>query len=582
MFDVVFRRSTRIFCLALVVLFAAISVSPRWIAPETLALASMDEHSSDETPPTLRFNGLRHYIRVVGLAPFTVTISDDTAISRVEFYLDTQLLSGIDVVPNVPTINIPYVWNSALATNGKHTLRAKAFDTAGNSQTIVVVVICHNFAVTPPTGNNISLNPATVYQTMSGWEVTGEAGQLHSPAWNNYKNALLDQAVNDLGINRIRAEIKSGIENPTDYYAQWRAGVINESQYNSKRYEIINDNSNPNTVNPNGFKWTQLDAIFDDLVIPLKQRLSARGENLWVSICYVDFGSSAFEHKDNPAEYAEFVTAAYQHIQARYGFVPNSWEIILEPDTETAAWSAEQLAQAVRAAGDRLGTASYTPNFVGPSTTSAANAPTYIDQIAQTTGAMQYMAEFSYHRYCCATTDVLTNIANRAVQHNKRVGMLEWIGADYVTLHQDLKVGRNSSWQQFTLAFPNEPDNGGQYYLITDLIPTLPIVTMGSRTKMLRQYFKFIRVGAQRIQAMTGNSNFDPLAFINPDGKYVVVVKTNSGGTFNVHGLPAGTYGIKYSTDLLYDVNLPDVSISSGQAVPANILTSGVITIYRR
>jgi len=118
--------------------------------------------------------------------------------------------------------------------------------------------------------------------------------------------------------------------------------------------------------------------------------------------------------------------------------------------------------------------------------------------------------------------------------------------------------------------------------LIDDAIVSAPIIIMGSRTKMLRQYFKYVRGGAKRIQAMTGNPSLDPLAFINPNGKYVVVVKSGSGGSFNVHGLPAGTYGIKYSSEVIYDVNLPDVTLVTGQMLSTSIPTSGAITIYHR
>lgn len=439
-----------------------------------------------------------------------------------------------------------------------------------------------NVTITPLTGNNIIVLPAIRYQTMGGWEATAQAGQLESPAWDNYKNALFDQAVNDLGLNRIRAEITSGAENPVDYFAQWRAGQITISQYSAKVYEIINDNSNPNVINPNGFKWSQLDSTIDTIVLPMRQRLQARGETLWLSINYVDFGSSTFEHKNNPSEYAEFVLATYQHLQSRYGFVPDSWEVILEPDTSSASWSATQVAQAIKAAGDLLVANNFTPNFVAPSTTDTGNASVYIDQIAQTPGAMQYVGEFSYHRYSGASGTTVQNIASRATQYNKRTAMLEWIGADYLTLHDDLKTGRISSWQQYTLGFPNEPDNGAQYYLINDTNQNNPTLTIGSRTKLLRQYFKYIRGGAQRIEALTGNSSFDPLAFINTNGKYVVVVKANSGGSFSIQGLPAGTYGIKYTTNSQYNVDLTDITIGAGQSLTTNIPATGVITIYAR
>jgi hypothetical protein len=436
--------------------------------------------------------------------------------------------------------------------------------------------------VNPLTGNNIALSAAIQYQTMVGWEATDQAAQLYSPAWNIYKNALLDNAVNDLGINRIRLEITSGTENPVDYFAQWRAGQITETQYNARRYEIINDNSDPNTINPNGFKWTQLDSSIDNIVLPLKTRLAARGESLWVNLCYVDFGSSAFEHKNNPAEYAEFVLATYQHIQSTYGFVPDSWEVILEPDNGAAGWSASQVAQAIKAAGDLLSAHSFTPHFVAGSNVNAGNTASYINQVAVTPGAMQYVREFSYHRYGGATDTVVQGIANLGTQYGKNVGMLELIGADYLKLHTDLKLGNNSSWQEFTLAFRNQPDNGAQYYLVDDSNPNNPIVTMGGRTKFLRQYFKFIRSGAQRIGATSANSSFDPLAFINTNGNYVVVVKATTGGTFNILGLPAGTYGIKYTTASQYDVDLPDAVINAGQSLTTSIPTVGVLTVYRR
>ncbi|HEX6125577.1 MAG TPA: glycoside hydrolase family 30 beta sandwich domain-containing protein [Pyrinomonadaceae bacterium] len=594
---ILFRHSrTKVSALLLLLCLSAVTL----VAPRTASLSSSGATRSfgfSQGQPSVTFTGLRHYGRVEGTAVVPVTASDDVGVSRVELYVEGQLISAVDIVPNLPLVVVPFVWNTLTVANGKHILIAKAFDAAGNSETKAIILTARNFSSptptptptpspsptpTPPTGNNITINPSVTYQTMSGWEATSQAGQLEAVSWNVYRNSLLDQAANDLGVNRIRVELVSSVENPTDYYAQWRAGQITTSQYLAKRYEIVNDNADPNVVNVGGFKWSSLNEVFDDLVIPLRQRLQARGETLWVSICYVDFGPSTFEHKTNPAEYGELVRAAYNHIQTRYGFPPDSWEVILEPDTTAAAWSSVQVAQAINAAGQRLTAGGFSPRFIAPSTTSAANTPGYIDQIAQTPGAMQYVTEFSYHRYCCASDEILQMIANRAVQHNKQVGMLEWIGADYNTLHQDIKLARASSWQQYTLAFPGVPDNGAQYYLINESNPSNPVITLGSRTKILRQYFKFIRSGARRIQAMTGNASFDPLAFMNPDGKYVVVVKASSSGTFNVHNLPAGTYGIKYSTGTQYDVNSADVSIGSGQSVPATIPASGVITIYRR
>lgn len=419
---------------------------------------------------------------------------------------------------------------------------------------------------------------------MKGWEATAQAAELFSAAWPNYKNSLLSQAVNDLGINRVRLEVKSGIENPVDYFTQWRNGQITESAYNAKRYEQVNDNSNAQVRNEAGFKWASLDSTITNVVIPMQTLATARGEKLWVNVNYVDFGAGvgSFKHKNSPAEYAEFVLATYQHIQSHHGFVPDSWEIILEPDTASASWANTQVAQCIKAAGQRLADAGYTPRFIAPSVTNAGNAVSYLNEIANTQGSMAYMYEFSYHLYSGNNDTNRTDIWNLAALYGKQTAMLEWISADYNTIHADIKTGRTSSWEQFTLAGPISwgADNGDRYYLIDDGNVSSPTISMGSRTKLLRQYFKYIRYGAQRIGATSSGGGLDPLAFINLNGKYVVVVKSTAGGTFSVTGLASGNYGIKYSTSSEYNIDLPDQN--STTTVTTTIPASGVITIYQR
>ena len=421
-------------------------------------------------------------------------------------------------------------------------------------------------------------------QVMRGWESVAQAGQLYSAGWNNYKTALLDSAVNDLGINRVRVEVKSGIENPVDYFTLWRNGQITESQYNAQRYNTINDNSNANLINSAGFKFASLDSEITNIVVPMRDLWTARGETLWINVCFVDFGSSAFELKSNPQEYAEFVLATYQHIQNVFGFVPDSWEVILEPDTAGASWSPQQTANAIAAAGARLTAAGYTPNFTAPSPTDAGNMvanSNYVGAINSTATAMGFVGELSYHLYAGNTIPIITSIGDAGKTYGKRTAMLELIGADYTTLYQNIFYGLNTSFEQFTLAwFLNDGgDNGGHYYVVDDSNPSAPTFTMGSRTKILRQYFKFIRTGALRIGATSNNAGLAPLAFINQNTKYVVAVKSTAGGTFTISGIPSGTCGIKYSTDAAYDIDLPDQPCAS---TVTTIPASGVITVYQR
>jgi hypothetical protein len=98
--------------------------------------------------------------------------------------------------------------------------------------------------------------------------------------------------------------------------------------------------------------------------------------------------------------------------------------------------------------------------------------------------------------------------------------------------------------------------------------------------KFIRQYQKFIQPGAIRVEASTNDPGFDPLAFRNPSGHYVVVVRTRERGDFRITGLPAGTYGIQYTTDDQLGADLTDMDLRAGGMLKTSIPATGVITVY--
>jgi hypothetical protein len=417
----------------------------------------------------------------------------------------------------------------------------------------------------------ISVDSRTTFQTITGWEATAEVGATVSKAFPYYKKELFDRAVNELGISRVRVEIKSSTENSVDYF---------KSAPGEKRHHPVNDNANPFVLNPAGFQFSQLDFEVENIVLELKKRLEAKGAKLFINVCYVDFVSSPFEHKEHPEEYAEFVEATYLHLQSKYRLVPDAWEIALEADN--GGWSPRQMADAMVATAKRLRSRGFTPRFIAPSTANMSAALSYFDKMIQIPGVLPNLWELSYHRYSGVSQKILREIGNRSVTYHVHTAMLEHIASNDRSLHDDLELGRNSCWQQYTLAYPENKDDGSKYYIIDDATPTAPKIILSSRAKFLRQYFKFIHPGAIRIKATSSARNLSPLAFINRSGKYVVVIEANRAGSFSIHGLPEGAYGIKYTTADQYDVDLSDRSIKSGQQLTANIPNAGVITIYGR
>lgn len=454
--------------------------------------------------------------------------------------------------------------------------------TAGGKQAIV------NVTVTSQGGGasgTINLNPAVTFQTITGWEAEAQSGHEH-PSFPLYKDRLFDLAVNDLGINRLRLAVRSGSEHNVDYYKQWRSGQIDDATWRCVRFSTVNDNNDPRNINTSGFQFSQIDSVVQNVVLPMRARLAARGEKLYLNLLYSAFtdqicNNLAYHHDDSPEEYAEIILATSQYLRSRYGLVPDTWEVILEPDN-TTFWRGRPIGEAIVATAARLSAAGFAPRFIAPSTTRHSNALPYFDVLSQQVpAAVPFMTELSYHRYSSPTDTDLQQIASRAAGAGIGTSMLEHLGSGHEDLHKDLKFANVSAWQQFALAYPSS-DNGAQYYAIDITNASSPQVNIGSRTRFLRQYFKFIRAGAVRIAASSGNAALDPLAFINANGGYVVVVKATGAAAFTVGGLPPARYGIKYTTASAYDVDHPDITLASGQALSTSIPAAGVLTVYRR
>lgn len=425
-----------------------------------------------------------------------------------------------------------------------------------------------------PSSNTITVNPSVTYQTMVGWEASAQAGQDY-PDWNLYKNSLMDQAVAD-GINRLRLAVTHNVEASTP-------------NFNGS----VNDNNDPHVINPAGFQWGNTNGVDGDIEVAnlMRTRLAARGETLYVNAIYVDFRSAyTFDHHTNPEEYAELMEALFLRT-ATYGWVPDSIEVLLEADaisnikwwkSDTATPSGAKLAAVIIATRNRLAAHGWFPKFIAPGTTNCDMADVFFNAMkAANPAIVPLMSELSYHRYGggAGCTQAMVD-QNRAVAEANGIAlsMLERIGATYHTLHTDLKLNNNVAWQQFALGYDSAitGDDGSVYYLVNH---TTHAVTIASRTKFLRQYFKFIRRGAIRIDATSTNPALDPVAFINSDGKWVVVVKATAGATFTIPNLPAATYGIKYTTGAQYDIDFPD---QTGTQVITTIPAAGVITIYGR
>jgi MYXO-CTERM domain-containing protein len=431
---------------------------------------------------------------------------------------------------------------------------------------------------------SVQIDQRTTYQTMTGWEVTARSWEIdkvndaYDASWVQHAPEVVDRLVNELGINRVRLEITSGSENPVDFWAQFVAGQISYSTYKSHSYDKVNDNADPFAKNPAGFQFGAFDFRVENVVLPMRDLLEAKGEKLFIALNYVDFntgnqGSSS--HAMAPEEYAELIQAHVDHLHDKYGLVADALELVLEPEN-TQHWGGSQLGQAAVAARNRAMSKGYDFEIIAPSTANPGNAVPYFDALAAVPGALDNLTTLSYHRY--GSTD-FAQIRAKAEQHGIRTAMLEHIDGNVDQLLEDLTVAHASAWQKWGLA-TNALDNPHFYYQVDLSNPTSPAIRMEADTALLAQYFRFVRLGAVRVGATSSSPAWSVVAFVNANGTSVVVVKTDTAGEASLTGLTAGAYGVRTTDFALQATDLPDVTVGDGALdlpIPA-----GVTTIYGR
>jgi subtilisin family serine protease len=112
-----------------------------------------------DTPPTVTITSPANGSEVSGTVIVMASASDDVGVSKVEFYLDGVLTSTDTVSP------YSWGWNTTTATDGSHTIDAKAYDGAGQTDSDQITVTVSNADSTPPT--------ATITNPADGSEVSG-------------------------------------------------------------------------------------------------------------------------------------------------------------------------------------------------------------------------------------------------------------------------------------------------------------------------------------------------------------------------------------------------------------------------
>lgn len=387
----------------------------------------------------------------------------------------------------------------------------------------------------------VTVAPAHTFQTMEAWEVTPKMWDFDKQNnrfdgdWLPIRDQILTRMIADGGINRIRLELRSGAENPVDYWPAFRAGKLSYTDFKAHFYEKINDNADPHVLDPKGIQFSEFDFRVENFLLPAMRIAKQLGRPMTFTLCYIDFGwtplKGTLSHATQPEEYAELIGATYAHMREKYGLVPRDLEIILEPDN-TDEWGGKQIGEAILAVSRRLNEQGIAPRIIAPSAASGGKTMRYFDDISSVPGAAQRISVLSYHRYGNVLTDGdLAQIKQRADKIGAQTAMLEFTHGDIDDLFDDLTKANVTSWQKYSIVKRGADDGTapGNLMFVSNPDQRNPDIRIKDSTLAMARIFRSVDPGAVRIGASSSQTSVDGVAFRNPDGRMVVSVKANPG-----------------------------------------------------
>lgn len=117
--------------------------------------------TGDTTVPTV---SLTAPTTIAGTVAFTANASDNEAVTRVEFLVDGSVIATDTIAPYSTS------WDSKTATNGTHTLLAKAYDAAGNvgQSNSVAATVSNSVSEPPPPSSDMQAPTVSITTPVDG------------------------------------------------------------------------------------------------------------------------------------------------------------------------------------------------------------------------------------------------------------------------------------------------------------------------------------------------------------------------------------------------------------------------------
>ena len=398
----------------------------------------------------------------------------------------------------------------------------------------------------------IELDPSVRYQTIQGWSVNPWAPWVSA----EQRDQVLDEAVNELGLTRVRAGPPSG------------------NRSDRRNWEWLNDIADPYEINWGAFSTAAVDAYVTTWIAPFKQRVEANGEkfDLWISPSFFDGGSSGTVPAwllHSPAEYAEYATAYLLYLKNKHRIEADYYVICNEPGNGNA-FQPPVVARMIRTLGPRLKALGLKTRIQFPDGVNARSSWRYIQFVRNDARVWRHVGALSYHLYGPAAP-FRSRMRDLAIAKGLPNAQTEHMGRKFSSLYDDLTLGGVSYWSIYGW--------GG----VIEIHHDRTSFSRGRDYWPLRQVMHYVRPGAVRVGAASDDRSLRVLAFVRRNRTTVVLLndaRSSRKQAVSVKALPAGKYGVCQSVNRRACEELGVRQVGADKTLKLDIARGAVLTIY--
>jgi O-glycosyl hydrolase len=404
----------------------------------------------------------------------------------------------------------------------------------------------------------VSVNPDSTFQTIDGFG----AAMITWRRPNEYRQAAFyDMLVNDLGATMARTAI-------------W------------PMFEAENDDADPNHVNWDGFDFDSLNYAMDFF-----QRLKERGVDQFMATVWTppywmktnrSFYHAGMLRGDMREEFAEYLTAVSLAADQQWGIQLNGISIQNEPyfvtGYESAAYNPWQIRETVRAVQRKFDAEGIdTPILIPEDLAVADRMLWYVQPTMNDPETRNFEGHFLGHGFL--GTNNWNTLRNNYAPYGRKFWQTEtssqpatWNGALSLgeEIHQTLALGDASAYLYWQFS-----DSAGSsaFALMNDGVPN-------PKYFAAKQYYRYIRPGAERVAATSTNSSLLVSSYLHPDtdAATTVMVNKNADATDVTLNLPAGpgNYRMIVSSSTQNAVDLGEVAPGTTVSIPPQ----SIVTFY--